>query len=227
MDDETAARGDSEVFDDGGARDPRDAVRRGYDRLADAYAEERSANPMEVDVVERFLDSLAPSARILDAGCGQGTPVLTRVSGSASVVGLDASRGQLQRATANAPAAVLVQGDMTGLPFREGTFDAVTACHSLIHVPVDQHRVVLEAFERVLRPGGRLLLTTGGTEWSGSNPDWLDSGTEMHWSMAGPEAARDRLQAVGFSVADEGTVENGLGDDEDATFPYFVARLEA
>jgi len=113
---------------------------------------------------------------------------------------------------------------MTSLPFREDSFDAATALHSLIHVPLDQHRTVLEAFARVLAPGGRLLLTEGEEEWIGENPDRLGTGTGMRWETAGREAARDQLDGAGFEVRAEWDRRDELADDGSSK-PFFLARL--
>lgn len=59
---------------------------------------------------------------------------------AATAVGVDFSREQLRRAVDNAPAASLVQGDMAELPISDGVFDAVTAYHSVIHLPTAQHQ---------------------------------------------------------------------------------------
>ncbi|WP_458204626.1 class I SAM-dependent methyltransferase [Haladaptatus sp. NG-SE-30] len=204
----------------------KDVIRRGYAEIADTYAAERATDSAEVDVLDDFLDSLPESVRILDVGCGQGLPVLDRAGGPTSAIGVDFSRGQLRVATENVPDAVLTQGDMTSLPFRDAAFSAVTAFHSMIHVPADDWSTVVAEFARVLSLGGRMLLTTGTTRWSGSNPDWLGSGVEMRWDIASAAETRSLLESVGFAVQHEGTIDNGLAE-EDAEFAYFVARLEA
>jgi len=201
----------------------RDAVRRAYDELAEGYASERSpdANAARLD---RLLAPLPSDARVLDAGCGGGTPVLAALAGETRAVGLDFSGEQLRLAAGNAPAAALVRGDMTSLPFREGSFDAVTALHSLIHVPLDQHRTVLEEFARVLVPGGLLLLTEGEEEWVGENPDWLGTDTGMRWEIAGREATREGLDGAGFELLEEWDRRDELAED-DSSKPFFLARL--
>ena len=200
----------------------KDAVRRGYDELAQAYAASRSEGGMEE--LERFLDACADPGsrsgpvRVLDAGCGQGTPVLSRLSDSTEAVGLDFSREQMALAEANAPGAALVEGDMTALPFANGTFDAVVAYWSLIHVPADAHRAVVEEFARVLAPGGRLLMNEGANALTGENSDWLDTGVEMQWSIAGAAATREQLWDAGFAIVEEWgapeTLEDGDAGDE-------------
>lgn len=202
----------------------KDAVRRGYDALAETYAANRSESGRDVDILDRFLGSLSTPARILDAGCGPGTPVLRRLCTFATAIGVDVSRGQLDVAAGNVPGTVLVQGDMTRLPIRDGVFDAVTAYHSLIHVPIDGHQTVLDEFARVLRPGGRLLLTEAVDEWRGTNPDWLGSGVEMQWNIAGAEATRKQLRNAGFTIVDEwGDTDAAAEDDE--RWVFFSTQL--
>jgi ubiquinone/menaquinone biosynthesis C-methylase UbiE len=204
--------------------DHRRAVRDAYDEMADDYADRPEAAGT-AEPVARFLDDFAPDDRLLSAGCGGGDEPLA--AAGATGVGLDFSREQLAHATTNVPAAALVQGDLTALPFADDTFDAVSALYSLIHVPVDDHETVLAEFARVLRPGGPLLVTEGGVAWEGTNDDWLDSGTEMRWSMAGPEATRESLDAAGFDVRGVWSVDDPTTDDDDDRKPFFLADLRA
>lgn len=203
----------------------KDAVRRGYDDLAETYAAERSADGTGTDVLRRFLESVPASARLLDAGCGQGTPVLRERGADGSPVGVDFSREQLRLAAATAPDAALAQGDVMRLPFADDAFDVVTAYHSLIHVPLEEHQTVVDEFARVLRPGGRVLLTEGTAEWQGTNPDWLETGVEMQWHVAGPEATREHLRTAGFAIEDERGASVTLAEEE--RWRYFTATLEA
>lgn len=199
----------------------RRAVRDGYDGLADVYAAHRSSDPDARGLLQEVTGRLTGGARILDAGCGQGAPVASSLAPTFDVVGVDFSREQLRLARGNAPGATLVQGDMTTLPLGADVVDAVCAYFSVIHVPADEQGDVVAEFARVLRPGGPLLMTVGPEEWEGSNPDWLDSGVEMHWSFAGLEATREHLAREGFTVLEEWTVDDELGGE----FPFVLATL--
>jgi len=195
----------------------RETVRRGYDALGDRYAVERGDD----DHLGRLLEGLS-DPRVLDAGCGPGTPGIDAVE---RVVGLDLSREQLRLARERQPGA-RVQGDLGALPFAAGSFDAVVACNSLIHVPVEEHPAVYGEFARVLHPGGRLLLTEGTGPWSGENPDWLGEGVTMGWDIAGREATLRALEDRGFALLDEWVAGDDTAEDDDARTPYFLARLD-
>jgi ubiquinone/menaquinone biosynthesis C-methylase UbiE len=202
--------------------DERRVVKEAYDEMAEDYTDRpgsgSSSEPTEP--VRRFRDEIGPEDKLLDAGCGPGRGTLAMAGETG--VGLDISNEQLSLAQQSV-AAELVQGDMTELPFATNSFDAVCAMYSLIHVPVEDHRDVLKEFARVLRPGGTLLVTEGGMEWTGSNPDWLDSGTEMRWSMAGPEATKEDLQACGFELQGVWDIPDPTTDD--GMKPFFLAEL--
>ncbi|ELZ89255.1 class I SAM-dependent methyltransferase [Haloferax sulfurifontis] len=200
--------------------DQRRAVRDAYDSLADDYLDQRSDDAPAV--LDELADALDSGARVLDAGCGQGTPVTDALAADFDVVGVDFSREQLHLARQDVPAARFAQGDMTALPVRSDSFDAVCAFYSVIHVPIAEHERVFAEFARVLRPGGTLLSTVGGEAWSGANPDWLDSGVEMRWSFPDIEETYETLDAAGFAVEAEFVVDDELGSQ----YPFVLARYE-
>lgn len=103
-----------------------------------------------------------PVERLLDLGCGEGQ-LTGRIPAEApnvkTVVGGDVSLDRLQSARGNAPDAPLVYLSPGGrTPFRDGAFDVVCLLDVLEHV-ADETALLHEAW-RLLRPGGRLILTT-------------------------------------------------------------------
>lgn len=216
----------------------RETVRRGYDTVAPEYATQRTGDGREAEILEAFLDRVPDGGRMLDAGCGQGVPVLRRLAGRAdgagagtgtgasAPLGVDLSREQLRWAAEAVPVARLARADLAALPVADGAVDAVTAFHSLIHVPLDEHRAAIGEFARVLRPGGRLLLSEGPAEWTGRNDNWLGSGAAMEWHIAGAERTRDQLRDAGFTVTREWTTDDELADGE-STWVFFSARTDS
>jgi ubiquinone/menaquinone biosynthesis C-methylase UbiE len=209
--------------------DERNAIRRAYDDLAETYATGRSETGRDMDILAEFLGTLPAESRILDVGCGQGIPVLREVIATTTTttttyghgLGLDFSREQLQLAAENLSDAPLLQADITQLPFDDGVVDAIVAYHTLIHLPLDDQETAIAHFSRVLRSGGQLLLSEGPTEWSGTNPNWLDTGVEMRWHIAGGKQTRTQLQDAGFTITDEWVV------DEDEHWMFLAAELES
>jgi SAM-dependent methyltransferase len=91
---------------------------------------------------------------VLEAGCGSGL-VLERLAREASLAcGFDLSSGMVRQAQERGLRVLL--GNITGIPFADGSFDVVCSFKVLAHVP-EVGRAISE-LARVTAPGGRLLL---------------------------------------------------------------------
>lgn len=139
--------------------------------------------------------------RVLDVGCGTGqlSSRIRRELPRSRVVGCDFSSGMLRRA-AERGGAVWVQGDAARLPFARGSFDAVVSTEAFHWFP-DQHAALVE-FQRVLAPGGRLLLAlVNPPSQLVSEAAHLGSrlfGEPFYWPTM--RQMRDRVEAAGFRV---------------------------
>jgi len=103
------------------------------------------------DFVEQAGASLAPEARVLDAGAGEGQykPDFAHIH----YIGVDLAVGDTRWDYGDLDATC----DLVCLPFAQDTFDAVICTQVLEHVP--EPLWVLQEICRVLRPGGRLFLS--------------------------------------------------------------------
>lgn len=137
-----------------------DAFSRVYDRFVAAHSSDRQGRLREV-LAE--LTALRRGDRALDLCTGTGAllPGLARRAGGGLVVGLDFSRGMLMQArakTAGESGVVLVEADAERLPFREGSFHAVTCSHAFYELKGSGAERSLEEVRRTLRPGGAFLM---------------------------------------------------------------------
>ena len=105
------------------------------------------------------------NGRVLDAGCGNGNLLLKalnheRAAYRTRFIGMDFSRNMLSRATCRAEGrAGFLQGSVTGLPFRDQSFDWLASSGVLTCLPTCQEATeALREFNRVLKPGGILVL---------------------------------------------------------------------
>lgn len=110
--------------------------------------------------------------RVLDAGCGPGHYVAALRERGAEVVGVDGSAELLDRARARVGDGVeLLLHDLNEplSMFPEASFDGVVS--ALVYHHLDERRRFLRELQRVLRPGGWLVLST-------SHPvaDWFSGG---------------------------------------------------
>jgi SAM-dependent methyltransferase len=195
----------------------RAAIRRAWDALAEPYARTRDPDGPDAALIGSELD-LPPDARALDLGCGDGARTLANLPPGS--VGLDVSRRQCQ--LARDAGHTVVQGEMTRLPFADDAFDAVTAYHSVFHVPRAEHDTVYREVARVLRPGGRLLATVGSGRSESVRRGWLGTDESMLFSTPGPEATVDLLREAGLSVVWQRRVADPFG----GSVPMVLAALD-
>ena len=105
-----------------------------------------------------LLRDLEPGERVLDLGCGAGRFVAALRDAGADPVGVELAEAALQRARRNVPGADLRRVTADGsLPLGHGEVDLVWCSEVLEHVP--DTIALLTEVRRVLRPGGRLLVT--------------------------------------------------------------------
>jgi SAM-dependent methyltransferase len=193
----------------------RNAIRRAWDAVADDYADARRPDGPDADLLRELASDLPAGARVLDVGCGDGRRTMATLLDADStleVVGLDFSRVQLDLAREAVPGARLLQADMTALPVADDAVDAVSAYHSVFHVPREQHPTVYGEFARVLRPGGVVLVTVGSGRSESTRRNWLGSGHAMFWSTPGSAATTAQLSDAGFDVEWERRVDDPLGN---------------
>jgi SAM-dependent methyltransferase len=160
------------------------------------------------------LEALGPvaSLRVLDAGCGPGLYAAELIARGATVTGFDASAAMLELARARvADAAELAQARLDEpLPYRDGAFDRAV-CALVIHYVADRTAALAE-LHRVLRPGGRAVVSTQHptTDWIRKGGSYFDIRQEVDtWSLrtGGRQEVvywREPLQALCDAAADAG-----------------------
>lgn len=96
----------------------------------------------------------ARGARVLEVGCGTGLVLSKIASVAGHAVGVDLSRGMIEKARSRG--LTVVRGSATALPFADDSFDVVYSFKVLAHVPGIER--ALAELTRVTRPGGIMLL---------------------------------------------------------------------
>ena len=158
-----------------GAHDPEAAaraVRAMFTSIAPRYDLLNHVLSFNVDRIwwrraARSFDSVLqrPDAQVLDLCCGTGDmsfALRRRASSSTRVVGADFSHAMLQRASRKSSGTALrwVEGDALCLPFRDASFDLVTAAFGFRNLA--DYDAGLREMARILRRGGQCGLLDFG-----------------------------------------------------------------
>jgi ubiquinone/menaquinone biosynthesis C-methylase UbiE len=139
-------------------------VRAEYDALAPHY--ERRWSGYIAASVEETLKRAQPlqGERVLDVGCGTGVLLERLVDRypDSQLTGVDLSPAMVAQARRRLPERVTLDvADAEALPFPDHSFDLVFSVSSFHFWPAPE--LALADLRRVLRPGGRLVIT-----------DWCD-----------------------------------------------------
>jgi len=106
------------------------------------------------------------SDRVLDLCCGTGAvaiELVDAVGNGGLVAGLDFSWGMLQKAAVKAKSKwsrnlFWMEGDAGYLPFKDGSFNAVTCSHAMYELKGKARDQALHEIKRVLISGGRFCM---------------------------------------------------------------------
>jgi ubiquinone/menaquinone biosynthesis C-methylase UbiE len=140
----------------------KEAVQKQFHAVAANYSAS-SVHAHGVDLAAMLnVAALTGDERILDAGCGSGHTAFTFAPHVAQITAVDLTLGMLDEARRRAGERGLTNidfrlGDVEQLAFADQHFDLVVTRLSAHHWPHPQG--ALSEFRRVLRPGGRLLLS--------------------------------------------------------------------
>lgn len=165
--------------------------------------------------------------RVLDVGCGTGVLSLLLAELGHDVAGVDFAPEMLDQARAKARATDhSVQfhcGDAEALAVVDDAYELLTARHLVWTLP--NPTKAMQEYQRVLEPGGRVLLIEG--YWNHSEP-W-DEYEQMHEDLPmydgrPPEELREVLQQVGFDDIEHDPLMDPVLWGRDPHHDYYVMR---
>ena len=160
--------------------------------LDDVHRELKDAGPHIVQYFEtsrpryEYTLSLAleqPAGRVLDVGCSPGHLAMALVKAGFEVQGIDLNPVWLAKYAPGWPQRLRITHtniEQEPLPFPDESFDLVTFTEVLEHIAITDPCVVLQEMRRVLRPGGRMLLSTPNVA-NLSNVAALIQGENVFW----------------------------------------------
>lgn len=135
-----------------------------YDLVADQFDHERCRLLREKPYLDYIINQLSHDAQILDVGCGMGEPIAQYfIERGFKLTGVDASQKLLALARQRYPEMEWLFGDMREIHLTM-QYDAIIAFDSFFHLAIDDQLKMIKRFAVWLKPGGKLLITTGPEE---------------------------------------------------------------
>ena len=134
-----------------------------YDQVAVEYAEkmkdEMDYKPFDRDCLDRLAREVGDVGPICDMGCGPGQIARYLHRHGVPTLGVDLSPRMIEVATQLNPEIHFHQGDMLALPDADNSWGGIAAFYCIIHIPRERIVDALREMQRVLKPGGILLIT--------------------------------------------------------------------
>jgi SAM-dependent methyltransferase len=204
--------------------DPRtQIVADGYDVIGETFAagrEDAVGDPRR-DWEDKLVSKLKDGARVLELGCGGGSPETRRLARRFAVTGVDISPRQVERARAAIPEAEFVCADFTELDLQPASFDAVASFYVFNHVPRELLGPLLRNIHAWLVPGGWLLTAFGQTDNAGWTGEFL--GAPTFFSSYPPNVNSRLVREAAFEIEEEEVVA-WEGADTPECFQWVLAR---
>lgn len=136
---------------------------------------------------------MAPNLDVVEVACGTGQGLGYLASLARSLVAGDVSEAMIQKAKAHYGDRIdLRVFDASRMPFEDASKDVIILFEALYYLP-DIDRFFFEC-KRVLRPGGRLLMTTANKDLYDFNP------SPYSFEYLGVAELSRRLSLAGFSA---------------------------
>ena len=201
---------------------PQQIVARGYDTVAEQYAElEQHAPWPRLDWLDDLLARLPAGLRVLDLGCGNALPAGEIIVRRHRLTGVDVSSRQVELARMNVPAGEFTTGDILALDYPAGTFGAVTAFYTFDHLPRERLSDMFRLVHGWLAESGLLLCCVEIEDTPGMVADWL--GAPMFFSSYEPDISRQLLTEAGFDILRD-EIKAQLEGGHEVSYLWLLAR---
>ncbi len=161
--------------------------------------------------IARWFRPFVRKGTLLDAGCAYGF-MLKRFRDTHSLVGCDVSEYALQQAAKLVPEARLEKVFLgkDQLPWADGSIDTILCNDVIEHLNEQDLAATLQDWFRVLKPGGRVCLTTPNGNWIRKIFYGYADKLEHHIGLRHLTVWLEMFEKAGYEIVDDWTYFHGL-----------------
>jgi SAM-dependent methyltransferase len=203
---------------------PVSEIQASYDRVAQQYADEffgeLERKPFDREVLDSFSEGFSEQGLVCEIGCGPGHIARYLKDRGVTVCGIDLSAEMVKSAAHLNPDISFQQGDMLALDMPEASVDGIVSFYSIIHLERKDVPSALKEMNRVLKPGGRLLVSFHGGEGTLHRDEWYGLPVSIDVTLMEKDEMAHYLENSGFEVEQ-------ILEREPFEFEYPTPRLYA
>lgn len=181
---------------------PTGSIQSSYDRVAQHYAEEYfnelDRKPFDREVLDVFAESLRDQGEICEIGCGPGQIARYLKDRGLAIRGIDLSDEMVACATRLNPDISFAQGDMLALDLPDDGFAGIVSFYAVIHLKREDVVRALKEMARVLRPGGKLLVSFHSGEGELHRDEWYGKPVSIDVTLMTTDEMTWYLRSAGF-----------------------------
>jgi ubiquinone/menaquinone biosynthesis C-methylase UbiE len=204
--------------------EPKPNLKSSYDCVAERYAteyfNELDRKPFDRELLDTFADSVRGQGLVCEIGCGPGQIARYLQDRGLKMHGVDLSDEMVKCARRLNPDISFEQGDMLALNAADESFAGIVSFYAVIHLKREDITRALTEMRRVLRPGGKLLVSFHGGEGELHRDEWYDQPVSIDVTLFRSDEMRNYLDEAGFEV-------EGIAEREPYEFEYPTRRMYA
>jgi ubiquinone/menaquinone biosynthesis C-methylase UbiE len=179
----------------------RQAYNLAAQKYHDLFHNEMNEKAYDRNLLDSFAARFNKDSLICDAGCGPSAHIGRYLFDKGiKVVGVDISEKCVELARINNPEMKFECADICSMPFDDNTFDGLISYYSIINTPKIYMNKIFAKFQRVLKPGGFLLVAVKAGTTEGYVDELLGIKIRNYFSLFTQEEIVKYFKEAGFML---------------------------